>query len=634
MKLIKVKIHHYKCFEDQSFNVDDAITILVGMNESGKTAILQALAKSAYFTQDNDFIYEMLYDYPRNSYKAIPREIFPAAIECSYQIEQEEINELKKLMGDCVRTDVFSITTDFNNVKHWNVNIVDKQKHLDILLRKSNLYSKAISEKLMHSRDQGDIDSLLEEYKDPKYVSFLKDIRKKYDIKLSGFDDSINEYVTRTWIEPKLPKFIYYDEYYSLPSRICIEDILSNNNSNVSELKTAKALIELARVNVSELKRPNDFEALTAELEATSAIISNELFRYWKNSKNKLRIEFKHEHEETHDQRGTSIIRHYLNIRVMNTNLGVTLPLHNRSKGFNWFFSFLVWFKKIQENRSTKYILLLDEPGLNLHASAQNDLLGFIEDLTPDYQVIYTTHSPFMIPTEKLHRVRTIVETDNGSIISESTKEKDPNTLFPLQAALGYDIAQNLFISQHNLIVEGISDLMYLNTMSGHLRELGRSYLNENITIVPVGGLDKVSSFVSLFRGNNLEIVCLLDSFKDQKARDRLDNLIREKIIQDKNILFFHLFTGKEPSDVEDLFELGEYIQLFENSCGKTVNIESLDRELSIVPQIKYMFGPYNHYAPANYLAKKGIESNDFSAQTIDRFERVFSRINSLFKLS
>ena len=59
----------------------------------------------------------------------------------------------------------------------------------------------------------------------------------------------------------------------------------------------------------------------------------------------------------------------------------------------------------------------MDEPGLNLHASAQADLLHFIEDLSKNYQIVYTTHSPFMIDSSNLQRVRTVLETDKGSVI-------------------------------------------------------------------------------------------------------------------------------------------------------------------------------------------------------------------------
>src|SRR6185369_3952955 len=163
-------------------------------------------------------------------------------------------------------------------------------------------------------------------------------------------------------------------------------------------------------------------------------------------------------------------------------------------------------------DENSNYILLLDEPGLNIHASAQADLLNFIETLSEDYQIIYTTHSPFMVDPVHLERVRTVVEKENGSAISDSIQEKDPNTLFPLQAALGYDIAQNLFISTNNLLVEGVSDLIFLEIVLSILQGKGKVGLRDDITVVPVGGMDKVSTFVSLLRGNKLSIACLLDS--------------------------------------------------------------------------------------------------------------------------
>ena len=232
------------------------------------------------------------------------------------------------------------------------------------------------------------------------------------------------------------------------------------------------------------------------------------------------------------------------------------MPLKNRSKGFNWFFSFIVWFSKIKDDKDNNFILLLDEPGLNLHASAQADLLRFINDLSDDYQIVYSTHSPFMVESDALHRVRTVYDSDSGSIISDAIQEKDPDTLFPLQAALGYDIAQNLFVSKNNLLVEGPSDLNYLTFMSSLLESDGRQGLRNDVTIVPVGGLDKVVSFISLLRGSNLKISCLLDSFNNAKGAQRLDGLIQSKIIKDKHVRFFDEFAGDDyEKAIEDLFE-------------------------------------------------------------------------------
>ena len=109
------------------------------------------------------------------------------------------------------------------------------------------------------------------------------------------------------------------------------------------------------------------------------------MFEYWTTNKN-LDIEFNVEH----------VNERILNIRVRNRNYRVSLSLGNRSKGFQWFFSFLIWFSKIQGDKNKKYILLLDEPGLSLHASAQDDLLRFIDEkLSVDYQINHS--SPKMI---------------------------------------------------------------------------------------------------------------------------------------------------------------------------------------------------------------------------------------------
>ncbi len=420
-----------------------------------------------------------------------------------------------------------------------------------------------------------------------------------------------------------------------MPSRISIEK-LQNESLELDELKTAKALFELADVNIDELIKADEFEDFKAKLEATEANISEELFEYWSTNKN-LDIQFDIDKVESTDAaNNTRIVEHVLDIRVRNNRTRMSLPLKNRSKGFNWFFSFLVWFKKIQEDEGTNYIILLDEPGLNLHASAQADLLRFIEDLSENYQIIYSTHSPFMVEPACLNRVRTIVDTVKGSVISDSIQEKDPNTLFPLQAALGYDIAQNLFISGKNLLVEGVSDLIYLEIMSGIMQEAGLVALDDSITIVPVGGLEKVSTFVSLLRGSKLKIACLLDSSIDPSSKSKLDHLIAHKIIQKKSIRFFDEFIDNyESADIEDLFDKSEYLNLFNKAFTEhdDIKLTDLNKDINqIIIQINTKLGVqrFNHYRPANELAKAGATSKTFNKNTLERFSKLFQVINKL----
>lgn len=328
-----------------------------------------------------------------------------------------------------------------------------------------------------------------------------------------------------------------------------------------------------------------------------------------------------------------------LDIRVKSQRHKITLPLDRRSKGFNWFFSFIIWFSKIQADKKSDYILLLDEPGLNLHASAQADLLRFFGDLSKKYQIIYTTHSPFMVETEHLDRVRTCFETEEGTIISDSIQEKDPNTLFPLQAALGYDIAQNLFVSKNNLLVEGPADLIYLTVISSILEAEKRTFLNENITIVPVGGLDKVTTFISLLRGSKLNVACLLDTFTDQKGKQKVDDLVMHKIIKEKNIRFFNEFTdnGKSIADIEDLFDKEEYLNLFNLAFDKEhvkINLSDLDSSIdTILKQINKVINKprFNHYRPANKLNQLGVDKKYFKPETLNKFEKMFTEINKLF---
>ncbi|HGM5020203.1 TPA: ATP-dependent endonuclease [Pseudomonas aeruginosa] len=105
---------------------------------------------------------------------------------------------------------------------------------------------------------------------------------------------------------------------------------------------------------------------------------------------------------------------------------------------------------------------------------AQTDFLRYIDSLAQTHQVIYTTHSPFMINSDRLHQVRVVEDKPNiGTVVSDNLSGSDPKTIFPLQAALGWNIAQNLFIAKQNLLVEGVSELALLQSMSRAVEDGG-----------------------------------------------------------------------------------------------------------------------------------------------------------------
>lgn len=630
MKLTKVTIHKYKSFlTEQTYEVESQITRIVGKNESGKTALLEALAKSNYFEDNADFQFNKDLDYPRSELIKAKHEN-PAVLTCEYELSDEDVESVEEDFGKgIISKQTFSLNSYYNNTHTTTGVTVDFDVFKDWLITSFDVGDQG-KELLRAAASFSDLENVVSENDTTPGMKEIQTELNKIKKGAGKWKNPLEGYIYLTYISPAVPKLWYFSDYFSLPCRINLNEFSAGTptgSMSSEEFKIAKALFELSGLQLSDIQSEANFEAFKAQLEATSNSMTDDMFEYWTTNQN-LEIRFDIEHTANNVR--------YLNIRIYNSKHRVTLPLKNRSKGFLWFFSFLVWFSKIQGNKDSKYILLLDEPGLSLHASAQNDLLRFIDEkLAPEYQVIYTTHSPFMIDSLKLNEVRTVYDTQNpkiGSVVSDAVEEKDSDTLFPLQAALGYTIAQNLYVSPQNLLVEGISDLVYLNHFSTILKSMGKEGLSDDVTIVPVGGADKIATFISLMRGNELSTVCLLDTFTDQGAEVRLKRMVEQKIIADKKILYYHSIIGQAFADIEDLFSKEEYLILYNGAFGTSVQIENLDVNKPIMSQLKRINGnkSFNHYSPANYMAKN-VGAFTFSQETIERFEKLFVQINSKF---
>ena len=465
MKLLNVTIYKYKSFiTSQSVKIEDRVTRLVGKNESGKTAFLEALSKYNYFdNKDPRFVFDKIQDYPRNElkdYEQDNKNNDHQVLICTFEINNELLKEIETSVGkNTFSQKTITISKGYNGSYIYHDIQINFDSFCSFFLDKFTIQTE-VKGKLREAKTLIELYTLILGYGDLVDVSTNL---KKYMDSASEWknDDYIKGYIIKNYINPSIPAFWYFDEYYSLPAQISLTKY-KNKTIDASFMKEqydiSNALFALSGIDVDKLLKDSNHEAFIAELEATSNSITDKFLEYWSTNKN-LEIVFEIQ------QQGSDKL---LNIRIKNTKHRVTLPLKNRSKGFIWFFSFLVWFSRIENQKNV--IILLDEPGLNLHAEAQNDLLRYIDEkLSPNYQVVYTTHSPFMVDSSKLHEVRTVYESNDmktGSIISDALDEKDKATLFLLQAALGYDIAQNLYISQKNLLVEGVSDLVFLTLIS------------------------------------------------------------------------------------------------------------------------------------------------------------------------
>src|SRR5262249_39085600 len=148
---------------------------------------------------------------------------------------------------------------------------------------------------------------------------------------------------------------------------------------------------------------------------------------------------------------------------------------------------------------------------------------------------------------------------EQGSLVlSDAGLISDPDTLFPLQAALGYDVAQNLFIGDKNLIVEGVADFIYLQVMSAFLASQERNGLMEEIRILPAGSGANIVTFIALL-GRKLRIAVLVDG---STSRQRLEQAIASGLMKKSGILSTDEFSGIKESDIEDLFSPEEYLDV------------------------------------------------------------------------
>jgi energy-coupling factor transporter ATP-binding protein EcfA2 len=203
---------------------------------------------------------------------------------------------------------------------------------------------------------------------------------------------------------------------------------------------------------------------------------------------------------------------------------GTDYSFSERSRGLTYFLSYYVQLRSHDRPAGRPEVLLMDEPDAYLSALGQQDLLRVLEEhARPEAsdradQVIYVTHSPFLINRNAGHRVRVV---DKGSRDEGTRLVRDAtqNHYEPLRTSLGAYIAETAFIGGDNLFVEGIADQVMIAGMNARLRRLGAPPsecldLNQ-VTIVPGGS--NVPYMLYLARGRDeYKPACavLLDSDK------------------------------------------------------------------------------------------------------------------------
>ena len=323
----------------------------------------------------------------------------------------------------------------------------------------------------------------------------------------------------------RVPVFVLFNNYFRVRPQIHLRHLADRQENNTLDDEyydygnecllrllgfTARELSNLGNASDPHAGDPtalqyyrDQLDERSYQLNAASVRLTKEIQKVWVPDTNKADA----------DRLRIIADQQYLKV-VVEDDLGVDIELDQRSEGFQWLVSFFVVFFAETRDKHENAILLLDEPGLSLHGLKQREFRATISRLATFNQTLYTTHSPFLVGPDELDRVRVVEMTDRevGTKVHSHVTASDPGALLPLQEALGYDLAQSLFGQKRNLVLEGLTDYWYVESVAALLRDSGDANLNKQIALVPASSAGKVVYFATILHAQRLKVAALLDS--------------------------------------------------------------------------------------------------------------------------
>ncbi len=482
MKLLEARVQNYKSINDTGWVELDDLTCLIGKNESGKTAFMEALGR---FNPDyGDGSFDPYKEYPRDRWPEYKRrhDDDPAdVVSVRFRLTETERDRLEAHVGELPSAEVV-VTKTYANERRWLFEI-DEAALVDRLLSEHDVPDDIAAE-------LRDVDSIseLRASLDGMTEAAADELRSAVP---SGSPAEIADTIGEDVLGPELPSFRYVGEYTVLDAEIDIEAFLDRVSAGelTASDRVFRSLLSVADLDIETLDSAGYEEALT-ELEAASSAITSVVTRYWSQADD-LRI---------HIRRGGEGDSPTLSLRVESPNHGVSVGFDQRSRGLQWFFSTMCMVLDLRDADDDR-VLFLDEPGLHLHPKAKREFLSFLErEFGSEQTLVYSTHSPFMIATERAHRTK-LLEKDHGTdgTVLKAPDEADAYTQFPLRSVFELDVMETILSRSRLLIVEDETAYTYLYNVSELLEDTDVRGIDYRWTVLPIGSLENVSTVRELF---------------------------------------------------------------------------------------------------------------------------------------
>ncbi|MEK4916296.1 AAA family ATPase [Bacillus sp. FSL E2-8887] len=559
MRVECIRVKNFRSIVDSgNFYLHNNMTVLAGKNESGKSTILKALEffSTGVFSEDDipekfqnmdigkmDDILEVTVNL-KFTYEEIIENLLPTQWVLPFYEDTLDLtikksfggygkNLITEIDGKLIRA-IFGVR--FNNIKDnfinllHNLELVEKYFSYDFEELKSYADIKPFS----NSRNLRNI--YYELHNANLHVEFINNnesieafaIEAIEDFlslsrKLEGFIEDVLEDLYGLYIHFE-PKFILFDSF---------DDILPDVvNYKDDKIKIVERFYKVANINPVDLFQAKGFnrKKMTRKF---STDFTEEFSSYY--NQNKMRLECSLDGDD-------------LYFSVYDDNNNLPFRPGQRSRGFQWFLSF---FLTLKAEKSNNCVLLIDEPGLYLHAKAQNDVLQVLDNISNYHQVIMTTHSPYLIDPSRLEKLRLVLKNDDGSTYIENKIHKgaDKDTLTPVITSIGLDLNKDLIFSRNgiNILVEGISDYFYLEALKKYIKIPDVD--TDKFRFIPNVGATQIPNLAALLIGWGLDFLVILDN---DKEGERVQKTLLDKLAVDQDKIIF--VSNVKNFAIEDMF--------------------------------------------------------------------------------
>ena len=672
MKIEKIRIQNFQCINgSDEVEINDNIICLIGKNERGKTTFLRALES---FNLDYKYAEDDISSYSDVKGKLDSGEIEPEAIVMVtiwFEITDDDKEKLKEIHEAITKIKQLKVTKYFDNqytVESTELKIEELEKQTiepiqkEIKTEIDNLSKKISTHMQRHApfaNNKAHYDKYVEEFISIDFTDLPEGgINKKFDVfynNLRGLPDRdppIDEDIKSTVeslgkikdrligalkennaegrILKLMPSFIYFDDIDILKQdTVNIDDFLSNK----LKYKTFDNLLKLVELNAEELKVKKPSRQ-RIDTKRASRKITGEINEFWKQGE--------YEVEVTYNTPNFVIL-------IEDETKTEPTPPSKRSKGFQWFLSFYINFMEGSKSEFKNTILLLDDPGVYLHAEGQKNLLDTLEKLKENNQIVYATHSPFLIDKNHLDRIKILEKGNKGTVIKKKFYESESDALAPIRASIGATIGDSLFTNKKNIIVEGFSDYLILEAVSNYFKRNKKEFLDfSKIAIISVGGADKFPYFALLLEKENFRFIGVLDyDSQGRKVAKELKeryNIKENMIIMLNECVLDNMKGGGRGRDIEieDLIDDDFYNKAVSGAYSeiikKDINMDELNTDTTKHTK-KYVeffknnkLGGFDKVLVAHQIGKiisdPSLKYNDLGPLTTGNFERLFKIIN------